>query len=153
MDFGNSLALSLSFLFLLAHLSHSAIQFSGWLGDNNTYKLFSFSIYLYLCVRVCVTFVKMPMKNCSKFDVVFRQESVLRLNKGAFTAPFDPTRVTPLSWHPRSIALSLSLSLPLSLCVILINCIVFSCYFVFVVLICFSWVNVNSQWLSFIRNF
>jgi hypothetical protein len=54
MDFGNSLALSLSFLFLLAHLSHSAIQLPGWLGDKNTYKLFSFSISISVCVCVCV---------------------------------------------------------------------------------------------------
>ncbi|XP_059452062.1 probable prolyl 4-hydroxylase 7 [Corylus avellana] len=66
MDFGNSLALSLCFLFALADLSHSAIQLPGWLGDKKT------------------------------------QAPVLRLNKGAVTAPFDPTRATPLSWHPRA---------------------------------------------------
>lgn len=63
MEFGNSLALSLCFLFLLADLSHSAV---GWAGGRKTH------------------------------------ESVLRLNKGAFSAPFDPTRVTELSWHPRA---------------------------------------------------
>lgn len=53
MDFGNSLALSLCFLFLLADLSHSAIQLPGWLGEKKTYVLLSFSISVCVCGCVC----------------------------------------------------------------------------------------------------
>ncbi|KAF5457198.1 hypothetical protein F2P56_021316 [Juglans regia] len=59
------LPLSLCFLFLLPHLSHSALHLRGWLADTKTH------------------------------------ESVLRLKKPSFSS-FDPTRVTQLSWHPRS---------------------------------------------------
>ncbi|KAA8530295.1 hypothetical protein F0562_005004 [Nyssa sinensis] len=60
------LSLFVCFLSLFPDLSHSAVQYSGWLGDKKT------------------------------------QGSVLKLTTGASSAPFDPTRVTQLSWRPRA---------------------------------------------------
>lgn len=106
MDFHQALvSFSLCFLFFFPDFSHSAVHFSGWFGGKKMYLRIYYIFFLSL-FHTCIYEYIDHLWFCSNIFWFVRQSgSVLKLTTGVSSATFDPTRVTQLSWRPRSILL------------------------------------------------